>query len=138
MAGIAIFPAVFAFGLDPAQGPALAFVTLPQVFTVMPGGTWVGLAFFALLAFAALSPTIALIEVPVAALMKVRAWSRRRTALTVGGVAFSAGLPSALSAGALAPLRPFGIGGLEAIDRFASNPRRACAHAARLGCGRMQ
>ncbi|GMV44892.1 MAG: transporter [Pseudomonadota bacterium] len=120
-AGLAIFAGVFAFGLDPAQGPALAFVTLPQVFAVMPGGAWVGLAFFALLAFAALSPTIALIEVPVTALMKARAWSRRRTALTVSGVAFVAGLPSALSDGALAALRPFDVGVLEAIDRFASN-----------------
>lgn len=121
VAGIAIFPAVFAFGLDPAQGPALAFVTLPQVFAVMPAGAWVGLAFFALLAFAALSPTIALIEVPVVALMKARGWSRRRTALAVSGFAFVAGLPSALSDGALAALRPFGVGVLEAIDRLASN-----------------
>lgn len=120
-AGMAIFPAVFAFGLDPAKGPALAFITLPQVFAVMPGGAWVGLAFFALLAFAALSPTIALIEVPVTALMKARAWSRRRAALAVSAVAFVAGVPSALSDGALASLRPFGVGVLEAIDRFASN-----------------
>jgi len=121
VAGIATFPAVFAFGLDPAHGPALAFVTLPQVFAVMPGGAWVGLAFFALLAFAALSPTIALIEVAVAALMQARGWSRRRTALIVGGIAFIAGVPSALSDGALATLRPFGVGVLEAIDRLASS-----------------
>lgn len=120
-AGLAIFPAVFAFGLDPAQGPALAFVTLPQVFTVMPGGAWVGLAFFALLAFAALSPTIALIEVVVSALMKARGWSRRRTALVVSAMAFVAGVPSALSGGALQAWRPFGVGVLEAVDRFASN-----------------
>lgn len=120
-AGLAIFPAVFAFGLDPAQGPALAFVTLPQVFTVMPGGAWVGLAFFALLAFAALSPTIALIEVVVAALMRARGWSRRRTAVVVSAMAFVAGVPSALSGGALQALRPFGVGVLEAVDRFASN-----------------
>lgn len=121
VAGLAIFPAVFAFGLDPAHGPALAFVTLPQVFAVMPAGAWVGLAFFALLAFAALSPTIALIEVPVAALMKARGWSRRRTALAASGAAFVAGLPSALSDSALAAFRPLGVGVLEAIDRLASN-----------------
>ncbi len=121
LAGIAIFPAVFSFGLDPAQGPALAFVTLPQVFELMPAGDWVGLAFFALLAFAALSPTISLIEVPVAVLTQVRGWSRRRAALAVSTAAFVIGLPSALAEGALAALRPFGVGVLEAIDRVASN-----------------
>lgn len=120
-AGLAIFPAVFAFWLDLAQGPALAFVKLPQVFAVMPGGASVGLAFFALLAFAALSLTIALIEVAVSALMKARGWSRRHAALVVSTMAFVAGVPSALSGGALQAWRPFGFGVLEAVDRFASN-----------------
>ncbi len=75
-AGVAIFPAVFAFGLDPAQGPALAFVTLPQLFALMPGGGWLGLAFFLLLTGAALTSAVSLIEVPVAWLMRRFALSR--------------------------------------------------------------
>jgi NSS family neurotransmitter:Na+ symporter len=54
LAGCAIFPAVFAFGLDPAAGPQLVFVTLPQIFLTMPFGRLVGSLFFLLLIAAAL------------------------------------------------------------------------------------
>lgn len=64
-AGLAIFPAVFAFGIDPAQGPGLAFVTLPNVFNHMPGGYFFAVAFFVLLAVAALTSAISLLEVIV-------------------------------------------------------------------------
>lgn len=64
-AGLAIFPAVFAFGIDPAQGPGLAFVTLPSVFNHMPGGYFFAIAFFVLLAVAALTSAISLLEVIV-------------------------------------------------------------------------
>lgn len=121
VAGVAIFPAVFAFGLDPTQGPALAFVTLPQVFAVMPGGAWFGLAFFALLSIAALTSAVALVEVPVAAVIKAKRWSRTRATLAIGTLAFVAGVPSALSDSAFAVLRPWGVNILEAIDRFSSN-----------------
>ena len=96
-AGVAIFPAVFAFGLDPAQGPALAFVTLPQLFALMPGGGWLGLAFFLLLTGAALTSAVSLIEVPVAWLMRRFALSRLAATLWTAFAAFAAGIPSALS-----------------------------------------
>ncbi|HCO58581.1 MAG TPA: sodium-dependent transporter, partial [Porticoccaceae bacterium] len=54
-AGLAIFPAVFSFGLDPASGPELAFITLPGVFAIMPGGQWLAILFFGLLVGAALT-----------------------------------------------------------------------------------
>ena len=66
MAGLVIFPAVFSFGLDPVQGPALAFVVLPEVFFQMRGGALVGAAFFVLLSIAALTSAVSLLEVPVA------------------------------------------------------------------------
>lgn len=65
-AGLIIFPAVFSFGLDPAQGPALAIIVLPEVFPQMNGGAWIGAAFFVLLTIAALTSAVSLLEVPVA------------------------------------------------------------------------
>jgi NSS family neurotransmitter:Na+ symporter len=70
VAGVMIFPAVFSFGLDPAGEPALAFVTMPQVFAQMPFGRAFGAAFFGLLAAAALTSAISLLEVVVAFLME--------------------------------------------------------------------
>ena len=96
-AGVAIFPAVFAFGMDPAQGPALAFVTLPQLFAVMPGGSVFGLAFFLLLTGAALTSAVSLVEVPVAWLMRRFGLSRAAATLWTSVAVFAAGLPSAVS-----------------------------------------
>ncbi|MBI4194699.1 MAG: sodium-dependent transporter [Betaproteobacteria bacterium] len=121
VAGVAIFPAVFAFGLDPAHGPPLAFVTLPQVFAVLPGGGVVGLAFFLLLSAAALTSAVSLLEVPVAFLVRRLRWTRPAAAAAVGLAAFTLGLPSALGFGLLAEIRPFGSGILEAADHVASD-----------------
>ena len=120
VAGIAIFPAVFAFGLDPAQGPALAFVTLPKLFAVMPGGGWFALAFFFLLSAAALTSAVSVLEVPVAWLMR-RGLSRRDATLWTSTAAFAAGLPSALGGSLLAGLRPFGRDVLGTVDHFAAD-----------------
>jgi NSS family neurotransmitter:Na+ symporter len=66
LAGLAIFPAVFAFNIDPTQGPGLVFVTLPNVFNQMPGGYFFAILFFSLLAVAALTSSISILEVVVA------------------------------------------------------------------------
>lgn len=66
LAGIAIFPAVFAFGIQPDAGPGLVFVTLPNVFNQMVGGYFFSLAFFILLLIAALTSSVSLLEVVVA------------------------------------------------------------------------
>jgi len=121
IAGVAIFPAVFAFGLDPAHGPKLAFVTLPEVFNVMPGGRAVAIAFFALLGLAALTSAVSLLEVPSAVLMRKFRWSRSKSALFIGVAVFAAGVPSALGYGVLDGVTLFGLGILEGIDRIASN-----------------
>jgi len=67
LAGFAIFPIVFAYALDPAQGPGLMFQTLPIAFAQMPGGAYVGGAFFILLFVSALASAISLLEVIVSA-----------------------------------------------------------------------
>lgn len=120
IAGLAIFPAVFALGLAPSQGPTLAFVVLPQVFALMPGGAFFGLAFFALLAAAALTSAISLLEVAVAYVVRRHGLSRRWTALGVGIVTFSLGVPSALGFGVLSHVRILGYGIFDAVDTAVS------------------
>ena len=85
-AGMAIFPIVFANGLEPASGPGLIFQTLPLAFGHMPGGTLFGLMFFVLLLFAAWSSSISLIEPAVAWLIENHGM-RRVHAATIAGIA---------------------------------------------------
>lgn len=113
LAGIAIFPIVFANGLDPAAGPGLVFVTLPLAFGQMTGGAIIGTAFFVLLAFAALTSAISLLEVPVSWLEERAAWNRRNATLAVGSAIWLVGLGSALSTSVWADVRLLGM-----IDKF--------------------
>jgi NSS family neurotransmitter:Na+ symporter len=120
-AGLAIFPAVFAMGADPAAGPRLAFVTLPQLFLAMPAGTMVGPIFFFLLAAAALTSMISLLEVPVAVAMQRLRWSRPKAVAATGLLIFSIGVPSALSYGVLESVRLAGMPVLDAVDQATSS-----------------
>lgn len=81
LAGVAIFPAVFAYGLDPAEGPGLVFTTLPNVFNQMPGGYFFSIMFFSLLALAALTSTISLLEVVVAFLVDSLKMERKKASI---------------------------------------------------------
>ena len=99
IAGFAIFPAVFALGFDPAAGGGLAFITLPAVFASMPGGTIFGAAFFLLLAVAALTSAISLLEVVVAYYIDEKGWSRQKASLIIGTLIFILGIPASLSMG---------------------------------------
>jgi neurotransmitter:Na+ symporter, NSS family len=99
LAGFAIFPAIFAFGKSPAEGPALVFVILPEIFEAMPGGILVGCIFFILLSIAALTSAISLLEVPVAFIIDEKKKNRKITVWIVGGITLLVGLPSALSFG---------------------------------------
>lgn len=121
VAGLAIFPAVFALGGNPAAGPELAFITLPQVFLEMPAGPLVGAVFFFLLATAAVTSMVALLEIPVAALTHRRRALRWKTTAAVGAVTFLLGVPSALSYGILAEFRIGSLAILDAIDHGVSN-----------------
>ncbi len=99
LAGFMIFPAVFAFGKDPASGPALVFEVLPDVFNAMPGGAIIGGFFFLLLLVAALTSSVSMLEVPASYFMDEKKWSRKKAAWTVGILLFVVGVPSALSKG---------------------------------------
>lgn len=103
LAGFAIFPAVFAFGIEPGAGPGLTFVTLPVVFSKMPMGFIFSLAFFTLLFLAAFTSAISLLEVSVAYGIDQLKLSRKHSTMIMGGLIFLLGIPSALSVGGHIP-----------------------------------
>ena len=96
IAGLAIFPVVFANGLEPSQGPGLIFVTLPLAFGQMPLGILFGTLFFLLVSFAALSSSISLGE-PLVAWLVENEWSRRAAATLIGVTAWFIGIGTVLS-----------------------------------------
>lgn len=97
LAGMAIFPIVFANGLEPGAGPGLVFLTLPIAFGNMPGGLLFGALFFVLLVFAAWTSAISLIEPAVAWLVENRGLARIRASVCVGIVAWLMGIMTILS-----------------------------------------
>jgi NSS family neurotransmitter:Na+ symporter len=97
LAGLMIFPIVFANGLDPAEGPGLIFKTLPTAFAAMPGGALFGAVFFLLLAFAAITSNISIIE-PIVAYGRDRwGWNRVKGCTVFGAMAWLIGILSVLS-----------------------------------------
>lgn len=106
LAGLAIFPLVFAHGLDPAGGPGLIFVTLPLAFGNMPAGQLFGTVFFVLLVFAAITSAIALIQPMVARVGEWPSMTPRRAALLVGAAAWLLGIGSALSFNVIENVHP--------------------------------
>jgi neurotransmitter:Na+ symporter, NSS family len=121
VAGLAIFPTVFAFSMNPAAGPELAFITLPQIFLQMPGGSFVGPVFFFLLVAAALTSMVSLLEVPVAFAVHRLPVTRRKATTVIGVAIFVLGIPSALSYGALKGVQIAGLPILDAVDQAVSN-----------------
>ena len=92
LAGFAIIPAVFAFGIDPTSGPSLMFVTLPQVFAQMPGGQIFALLFFVSVFFAGITSLMNMLEACGEALSSTGKLSRQWATLIVGVIAFVPGL----------------------------------------------
>lgn len=122
MAGFMIFPAIFAMDMDPAAGPALVFVILPEVFAQMPLGGVISFSFFVLLSIAALTSSISLLEVVVSYFIDEKHWSRKKAVGIIGGIVFLMAIPSALSQGAVPALSDlsylFGEGGLFGQNDF--------------------
>lgn len=108
LSGLIIFPACFAYDVQPGQGPGLIFNTLPPVFRQMPGGTWIGAAFFVLLALAALTTVIAVFENIIAMTMEARQCTRHRAIKRNAPILFLLSLPCALGFNVLAGITPFG------------------------------
>ena len=106
LAGLAIFPIVFANGLNPAGGPGLIFMTLPVAFGSMPGGAIIGPLFFMLLFFAAFTTALAMLE-PMISWLEERFVGRRRSLTLITGIAtWCLGLASVFSFSILADFHP--------------------------------
>ena len=120
LAGFVIFPAVFAFGIEPGAGPGLTFVTLPAVFAKMPMGAIFSFAFFLLLFIAALTSAISLLEVVVTYCIDQLRWNRAKAAIIMGTAIALLGIPSALSVGGHIP-QVAGKDFLDAADFITNN-----------------
>lgn len=122
MAGLAIFPIVFSVGLEAGAGPGLIFQTIPVVFSQIGGGYVFSIMFFLLLAFAALTSNISLLEAQIAYFIDERGWSRKKATLTIGALAFVVGIPTALSSNIMADITFIGERNFFAsADLIASN-----------------
>jgi len=119
IAGLIIFPIVFANGLEPGSGPGLIFQTLPIAFGHMPGGVFFGTLFFVLLVFAAWTSAISLIEPAVAWLVENRGYTRVYAAVVMGMVTWVIGLLTVLSFNAWSNVKPLSmISGFENSTAF--------------------
>ncbi len=121
LAGLIIFPIVFANGLDPAEGPGLVFQTLPLAFGQMAGGAIFGTLFFLLLSFAALTSAISLMEPTVAWMIESRKVSRAVAAAVVGGTIWLIGFLNVMSFSTLKDAKFLRGTVFDNIDYLASN-----------------
>ncbi|MGB3958805.1 MAG: sodium-dependent transporter, partial [bacterium] len=117
MAGLAMFPALFAFGMEPAQGPGLVFVVIPSLFAQMGSmGMLFSVIFFAALTIAALTSSISLLEVVVAYLIDEHKVERRKATFVASSVMAIMCILSSLSMGTLAGVQIFGVGFFDFFD----------------------
>jgi neurotransmitter:Na+ symporter, NSS family len=121
LAGIAIFPAVFAFGFQPAAGPSLLFITIPAVFHNMPFGHVFMVAFFVLTAVASMGAMLSLLEVPIALLNERFAMKRSTATWTTMALLALVGSTCALSNSSLAGFKLFGLTMFDLFDFMTSN-----------------
>ena len=118
LAGIAIFPAVFAFGMEPGAGPGLLFLTIPLVFSKMVFGSVLLVAFFFLTSIAATTAMLSLVEVPVAYCTEEFGWSRKKAALLNAILICGVGVLASLSADKTSLLGGVTFGGRGFFDWF--------------------
>lgn len=120
MAGLIIFPAVFALGYTPDQGPGLVFIILPAIFDQLFMGEFLMIIFFILLLFATLTSSISMLEITVSIGVKNKYDRRRRVSLIFGLMIFIVGIPSALSFGVMPQNIFFGFTFFDFIDTLTS------------------
>ena len=117
LAGIAIFPALFAFGMEPAAGPGLVFVVVPSIFASMGSfGSLFSVIFFVALTVAALTSSVSLLEVVVAYLIDERKMERKKSVNTTAAIMVVTGLLSSLSMGLMSGVKIFGVGFFDLFD----------------------
>ena len=118
MAGLVIFPSCFAFGVEPASGPSLVFITLPIVFNAMPLGQLWGTLFFLFMSFAALSTVIAVFETIMAFSMDQWGVRREKACLVNGALIALLSIPCVLGFNVLSGATIPGIGNIQSIEDF--------------------
>lgn len=121
IAGIAIMPAVFAFGISPSQGPGLVFVTLPYVFAQLPLGSVLAAIFFFVLFVAALTSAISLLEVAVAYVLEEFKIGRRAAVISVVAIVLFLGTFCSLSQGLLGDVKILGNNIFDLFDKTTAN-----------------
>lgn len=121
IASCAIMPAVFAFGLNPQEGPGLVFETLPFLFANMPLGGFVAILFFLALLVAALTSSVSLFEVGVAWLVEEKHLSRKASTWIVFAVTWAIGVLCSLSFGRLSGISIFGNSIFNFLDKLSAN-----------------
>lgn len=97
IAGTAIMPAVFAYGLSPGEGPGLLFAVLPRIFAEMPMGSWIAILFFFILFIAAITSSISLLEVLVSVVIEKLHWSRKKAVILMTVLCWIVGIFSVWS-----------------------------------------
>ncbi len=119
-AGLIIFPACFAYNVNPGEGAGLAFVTLPNIFLQMPGGRILGTLFFVFLSFAALSTLIAVFENIISFAMDGLGWSRKKSVIVNFIALLVLSMPAVLGMNVLSGLPiPAAIGGsIDGVEDF--------------------
>src|SRR5690625_3022646 len=121
LAGLAIFPVVFAFGFEPAEGPGLLFIVLPAAFAELSFGAMFLSLFLLLFLFATLTSSFSLYEIIVAACTANGKYTRKLVTLILGAVLFIVAIPSALSSSSLASIEIFNKSIFDATDYLVSN-----------------
>lgn len=121
LAGLAILPAVFAFGLSPGEGPGLVFVTLPNVFGQMPFGSFFSTAFFLLFFFAALTSSISMLEVSVTYIIEKTNTSRKDAVFIMFLIIAALGIPPLMSYGPWSDVLIFDKNFFDLYDYCVSN-----------------
>lgn len=121
LAGIAIFPAVFAFGIEASSGPGLVFITLPNVFQQMPGGYFFSILFFLLLMLAALTSSISILEVVVAYFHEELKMKRKLATIIATVIISLLGVICSLSVGIFEHYTFFGLNFFGLVDWISAN-----------------
>lgn len=121
MSGLVIFPAVFALGYSPNEGPGLVFIILPAVFEQIPFGAFFMLLFFVLMLFATLTSSISMLETVVSMGIKNAYDKRKRSSWIYGLMIFLVGIPSALSFGVFSDFKIFGKSFFDFADFLTNN-----------------
>lgn len=121
IAGLAIMPAVFAFGVSPSEGPGLVFIILPEIFSRIPGGGIVAILFFFILFIAAVTSSISLLEVAVTFLIEECRMGRKASVAVSSGVCFVLCVLCALSGSVFSGVHIFGFTFFDFFDRLSAD-----------------